>query len=411
MFASVAWRTCLRCAGALSGCVLAASCGTTPEVATKPSSAAAAAALRAAGDHRFCGWLHGSSADPTFTELAYDTFAQHAGELDAVHPVWWRVDSPTSIVNHPLDQATPYPGFHDARVLQNTTPGGARTKLVPMIAASERPDYVHVHRMINDPDLRAQHIRAVTEIAADHGYDGIDIDYEHIDPNHLGSDMRSGETKMTERRAFSAFIAELARALHDAGKTLSLAVPVTDPPDSVYDYEALSAAADNVHVMAYDFHYEGDSHAGTVAPLSWVEHCAAYAGAIDGGRRRSKFLLGLPNYGLVGPEAPRPGGEVTTCETSLGCADLVGGVYAAHTDHMARCPSRDGEDIDAGRSPNGVLPSGDRVFFEDLGSLEERVEVAESAGLGGITYWAIGGEPDRPGRRTFFQMVRGHFPR
>jgi spore germination protein YaaH len=409
MFASVTWPTCLR--HTLWAFVFAASCGTTPEVATTPSSAAEATAHRAAGDHRFCAWLHGSSVDPAFTELAYDTFAQHAGELDAIHPVWWRVDSPTRIVNRPRGRATPYAGFHDARVFANTTPGGARTKLVPMIGASERPDYVHVHRMINDPDLRAQHVRAVTEIAVDHGYDGIDIDYEHLDPKHLGSDMRMGETRSTERRAFSMFIAELALALHNAGKTLSLAVPAVESPDSVYDYDALSASADQVHIMAYDYHYEGGSHAGPVAPLTWVEHIAAYVGSIDGGRRRSKFLLGLPNYGVVGPRAPRPGREVTTCETSQGCEDLVGGVYATHTDHMAHCPSRDNERIDAGRSPNGVLHTGDRVFFEDLGSLEERVEVAESGGLGGITYWAMGGEPDRPGTRTFFQMVREHFPR
>ncbi len=54
------------------------------------------------------------------------------------------------------------------------------------------------------------------------------------------------------------------------------------------------------------------------------------------------------------------------------------------------------------------------MFFEDLGSLEERVEAAQRGGLGGITYWAMGGEPEAPGPggpRTFFQMVRSHFPR
>ena len=37
--------------------------------------------------------------------------------------------------------------------------------------------------------------------------------------------------------------------------------------------------------------------------------------------------------------------------------------------------------------------------------------LAQQGGLGGITYWTVGGEPDRPGPNTFFQMVRSHFPR
>src|SRR5262249_34456535 len=149
--------------------------------------------------------------------------------------------------------------------------GGKRTKLVPMIAASAPPDYIHVHHMINDPGLRREHVRAVVAIAVENGYDGGDIDYEHIDPEHLRPHMAPGQTRDTERRAFSAFIDELAGALHDAGKTLSLAVPTLDSPGSVFDYDALSAAADQIHIMGYDYHFENGSHVGPLAPISWIE--------------------------------------------------------------------------------------------------------------------------------------------
>ena len=36
--------------------------------------------------------------------------------------------------------------------------------------------------MINDSALRADHVRAVVAIAVGNGYDGVDIDYEHLDP-------------------------------------------------------------------------------------------------------------------------------------------------------------------------------------------------------------------------------------
>ena len=47
------------------------------------------------------------------TDLGYATFARHARAFDAVHPKWWRVDSPTTFVNHPANRYTPYAGYHD----------------------------------------------------------------------------------------------------------------------------------------------------------------------------------------------------------------------------------------------------------------------------------------------------------
>jgi len=52
------------------------------------------------------------------------------------------------------------------------------------------------------------------------------------------------------------------------------------------------------------------------------------------------------------------------------------------------------------------------VYFDDLASHEEKVAAAaNAAGLAGITYWTIGGEPDRPGPKSFFEMIRSYFPK
>jgi len=85
---------------------------------------------------------------------------------------------------------------------------------------------------------------------------------------------------------------------------------------------------------------------------------------------------------------------------------MLSGQYATTTDHMLRY----GESYDPGRSPNAYLPDGDHLFFDDLASLEEKVRAAAESGLGGITYWSIGGEPDVPGDTSFFEMVRKYFP-
>jgi chitinase len=402
---------------AIAAAALAASCAS-PEGSAREGAGTTAQALgpdpEARADHRFCGWLHGAIDDPAFTDRAYDTFAAHAGDFDAVHPVWWRVDSPTTFANHPRDRQVSFAGFHDARVLDHTTPGGGRTRLIPMIGASDRPEFLQVHRMINDPALRHEHVRALVALVTENGYDGIDLDYEHLDPDHLKDDIGPGHDAGTERVAFSAFVDEAAAALHAAGKRLSVAVPVVlDVPDPVYDYDALSRAVDAVHLMTYDFHYEGGTHAGPLAPLGWVEGTLATIRAIDGGRRAGRFLLGLANYGLIGPEVSPGGyGHVDVCEPTTACLARFPGDYDATSSHMQHCDLvKKLPPYAAGRAPNKALPGGDTLFFEDLDSLDEKMAAAQQSGLGGVTYWAIGGEPEGPGGESFFTRVRARFPR
>lgn len=339
------------------------------------------------GDHRLCGWLYGSR-DPVIMNASYDTFAAHAAEMDAVHPTWFHVTGPTTIEARSI-------GFEDRRVMDNTTRGGAQ--LIPTIQAEDLPDRGFAHAMIHDPELRARHVEAIVRLVTERGYAGVDLDYEHLDAT-LGP----GETRRAERLAFSTFVAEASRALHAAGRVLTLAVPVSGGgEDEIYDYDALSEAADHVHVMGYDFHYEGSPHAGPVAPLGWVRRVVSTIGAIDHGRRKGRFILGLPNYGLVGRDG--------LCSPSRACAELAGPAYQTTTPHMEGC-SMDGRHTDPGRSPNQRLPDGREVFFDDLASLEEKVAAARAGGLAGIGYWSIGGEPEGPGGRTFFEMARAYFP-
>ncbi len=347
-------------------------------------------------EHRFCGWLHEFLDDPLYTELGYDTFAAHADDFDAVHPKWWRVASPIRFENHPPDRKAPYAGFHDARVLSNTTPGGKRTRLIPLIAAIDRPDVLAVHRMIHDPTMRRRHVAGVVDIVMSNGYDGIEIDYEHMDQV-----LDPKQSILDERAAFSAFMEELGTALHARGKELSLAVSVGG--GGVFDYETLSRVADQVHVMAYDFHWEGGPHAGPVAPLGWIQESIEYIGTL-GDDRRSKFIFGLANYGIWGHESP-DGLFVGSCDPVEKCLGLFEGPYETTTDHMNHCSLAGKRYYAPGRTPNRILPDGNHLFFEDLGSLEEKVIAAEQGRLGGITYWSIGGEP---GGDEFFKMVKRH---
>jgi spore germination protein YaaH len=279
-----------------------------------------------------------------------------------------------------------------AIIRNNTTPGGKRTKLIPTIAAADGSQPTWASQMIHDATLRAQHEAAIVNLVLSKGYDGIDLDYEHL-PD-------------ADRDAFSTFAEELAAQLHAQGKTLSFAVGgLITARWGHWDYTRLSAVADQLHVMGYDYHGMG-SHPGPVAPLGWIQQVVAYIGTIAGGTRTSKFILGLPNYGC----ADNGSGTNNYWCQSMDCINLVAGNYSTTTNHMNVCPLTNGVPTPSGRAPNAASSKGS-LYFDDIASHEEKVQVAKNGGLGGVTYWTIGGEPDRPGPQTWFQMIRTYFPK
>ena len=334
--------------------------------------------------HRFCGWLQATGYVPVEQDPGYLAFVAHASDFDAVHPMWYSLASTTTF-------KASY-GEGSSLVLSNTTAGGKRTLLIPTIAAADGSQPAWASQMIHDAGLRAQHEAAIVNLVTSKGYDGIDLDYEHL-PD-------------ADKAAFSQFATELGQQLHAHGKTLSFAVGgLTSAKYSHWDYDVLSTVADQLHVMGYDFHYLG-SHPGPVAPLGWIQQVLAYIGTVGGGGRAGRFILGLPNYGLAGDDS----GVTSWYGSSMDCINLVAGSYATTTTHMSVCPLTNGVAMAAGRAPNATSSKG-HLYFDDIASHQEKVAAAQAAGLGGITYWTIGGEPDRPGPQTFFEMVRSYFPK
>src|SRR5437660_11609234 len=85
--------------------------------------------------------------------------------------------------------------------------------------------------------------------------------------------------------------------MHAAGKQVSIAVPGLEQgaTNNAWDYDALSAVLDQLHIMGYDYHWLGGDHAGPTAPLGWIDAVGVHAAATG---HAKKFVLGLPNYGL-----------------------------------------------------------------------------------------------------------------
>jgi spore germination protein YaaH len=78
---------------------------------------------------------------------------------------------------------------------------------------------------------------------------------------------------------------------------------------------------------------------------------------------------------------------------------------------MSTCPFTNGAVIAPGRAPNAASTAQGELYFDDLASMEEKVQVAQAGNLGGITYWTIGGEPNLPSTSlSFFDLIRSYYP-
>jgi chitinase len=353
--------------------------------------------------HHFCGWLAGvgnnAATDPDFAD-----FAANAASFDAVHPTWWYVNDGTpshcctgggtfcEAFGNPRSTYVP---CQSTNIRPNTTYGGKRTKLIPMVAATSSGQVAVVKQMLASSTTMDQWVSTLAGLAQSEKYDGYDIDFEHL---YNGSNPQVRSQLVT-------FMTRLASALHPLGKTVSIAVGAFDHSDasSMWDVAALLNVCDQVHVMGYDYHGLGTNHPGPVDPLGWAQAAMVFMAGLNNGATVGKLIWGLPNYGVEGPD-----GQPVVDAPSLKVLIANHPGYATTSTEMASCPFNVDTHYSAGRSPNGFA-GGNHAYFDDISSLEEKVSWAQSHGLGGITYWTIGDEPDQPAGQSFFQMVRAHF--
>lgn len=219
-----------------------------------------------------------------------------------------------------------------------------------------------LHNLLSNPKNRARFISNIQYIVKRDGYDGVDIDFEFIDPK--------------DGPYFTQFLKELKAAL---GKDIPVSVAVfartvNDKWATPYEYAKIGQIVDKVIVMAYDYNY-ATSSPGPVAPLWWVEQVAQYmANTIP----KEKVLLGMPTYGYDWSSA---GGKAATVTASKLAATKQKYKLTEHFDEKSMSPYYTYYDN------NGKYH---QIWMENEKSLSEKLKVANKYGLGGISFWRIG---------------------
>jgi spore germination protein YaaH len=321
----------------------------TPSPSTQPSPAPT---------HTRCGWID--------DEIAEQSFVANAAWFQAVHPMWYQLDSSGKVVTA---------GNPDLPSVVNAARANG-VKLMPMIY---NPDAARLRLVFANSSTIAAHVQTLVNLAKTHGYDGMDIDYEHL-------------WESSDRAPMSALAVALAQAFHAAGLEISFALePIGHDSPNGYDYQVLSNAFDVLHFMDYDYHYPDGDHMGPIAPLGWVE--AAFQRAQATGNA-GKFMLGLPNYAIgLGWYDWLKNGQALCVASAV-----------ETTTHMATCPYNEWN-YSAGLSPHCLTASQGTIWYEDLASMEEKIQTAKKYGARGVTYWTIGNEVD-----GFFALVKKYFP-
>jgi spore germination protein len=292
----------------------------------------------------------------------FDTIVANHDVFSEISPFWYRVGADGGVVPYTTESGSSY---EDPAILSFLRSRGIL--IVPTVA--NILDGVWngplVSRIVADPVLAAANISNLVDLAVTRGYDGIDLDYENL--------------SASDRAAFTSFVNQLAAALHAQGKLLTVNVyaktaePGTWDGPKAQDWWAMGQAADQVRIMAYEYHWS-TSAPGPISPINWVGDVLAFARSTIPAQ---KIMQGIPLYGY----------------------DWIGqsGVDHVWKETMALA-NQNAATVNwdpASASPWFEYRAGGKqhtVWFENALSTDAKLQLTTAYEVGGITLWRIGGE-------------------
>lgn len=245
---------------------------------------------------------------------------------------------------------------------------GELVPLKPLSPAAKLPAGARLHYVVADISNQAKmHLvlrsdlpfrkKLITDIAAaSASYNGVQIDFESVNPD--------------DRGPFISFLEELKTAI--APRMLSAALPARiAKTNEAFDYAQVAAVCDRVFIMAYDQHWSG-SDPGPVAGDEWCAKVAAYAGSQI---PKEKLIMGLPFYGRSWQDK-----KTSRAWRYSGIQDLLKKVKPTETDPFQ--PSFTYKDT--------IHVT---VFYENNRSLLRKAGIYRQAGAQGVGFWRVGQQP------------------
>jgi spore germination protein YaaH len=231
-----------------------------------------------------------------------------------------------------------------------------------------------VHQILTDPALRQQWLDQLDALAAQHGYDGLSLDFE------------AGPA--SDREALSTFAEALAARLHADGRRLTVAVSaktrdnLTHPRSGIFDYPRLAQAADWVFVMAWGLHW-ATSDPGPQDDATWATGVADYVASLG---QPHRFIYGTNLYAMDWPDGGGTAHEATPYQ--YGEAMQLLASFGATSVLDASADNYHATYVDGAGATHDV-------WYPDASTTGRRVTLASSRGFGGVGFWRLGMEDQR----------------
>ena len=288
------------------------------------------------------------------------SFEANADILDEVSPFWYATNTRGDLL-HGYD---------------------ARDKALVDLAHANNVLFIpSVHNIVNgtdpvptllrNPEARSRHVRAIVDEVITHNYDGFDIDYETL-PDGLRDD-------------YSAFITELADALHAHEKILTVAVHAKTCDfcglGSYQDWAVIGKHVDRLRMMTYDMSWRGGSP-GPVAPVYWVEQVAEYARTVVD---PAKIIVGVPFYGYDWQQGGGDARAFTWDDFNAIIQEYGIEKTLVETDSRGRT-------VQENRITYTLRGQRRVAYFATNSSLDAKLELVQRLDLAGIAIWRLGGE-------------------
>ena len=223
--------------------------------------------------------------------------------------------------------------------------------------------------LFNDVNLQNKVIDNIIDIMVEKGYVGLDVDFEYIEPKDGEAYLRFLENVISQLHPMGFFV-NTDLAPKTSGRQAGLLY-------EAHNYPEIGAISDTVLLMTYEWGYTyGPPMA--VAPLNKVAEVLDYAVTEIPPK---KILMRIPNYGY---DWQLPFERGVTRATTIGNQQAI------------EIAARYGAEIqfdETAQSPyfeyftrNGVKHV---VWFEDIRSIQQKLDLADEFRLRGVGYWNI----------------------
>lgn len=300
-------------------------------------------------------WLPNS-----FDETNRRSFEANADILDEISPFWYATNTRGDLRHG-----------YDARDKELVDLAHANNVLVIPSVHNIVNGGDPVPALLRNPQARRRHVQLIVDEVVAQNYDGFDIDYES-----MASSMRE---------PYSAFIIELADALHAQNKLLTVAVHAKTCDfcglGGFQDWTVVGKYADRMRIMTYDMSWKGGSP-GPVAPVYWVNDVAEYARSIVD---PAKVIIGVPFYGY---DWRQGGGDAKAYNWQD--FDAIIQAYGAEK-VLVETDSR-GRVVQENRITYTLRGTRRVAYFATKSSLDAKITLVQNLDLGGIAIWRLGGE-------------------